>query len=135
MEHHAIWKDEYALGIKEIDAQHRFFIGLLDQAYTAHYNKDTMENIAVLLEKIKDYIILHFETEEKYFDLFNYEFKDEHREAHNDLKRRFGVLVKRFNDEGEGTTVDLIDFLENWLLIHLSTVDKKYVACFKEHGL
>ena len=22
MEHHAIWKDEYALGIKEIDAQH-----------------------------------------------------------------------------------------------------------------
>jgi len=135
MPRHIEWKDEYSLGIDVIDNQHRQFLELMDQAYEAFYKKESKEEISVLLGNLKDYTYMHFGTEEKYFDLFNYELKSMHIEYHTKLKEQLADLMKDFEVKGLDTVPALVDFLENWLVVHLEHEDKKYVHCFKEHGL
>jgi len=135
MSDHIEWKDEYSLGIDILDNQHRQFLELMDQAYTAFYKKESKEELGILLSDLKDYTYLHFSTEEKYFDLFHYELKDMHIEYHTKLKEQLAVLMKNFEIKGLDTVPALVDFLENWLVVHLEHEDKKYVRCFKEHGL
>ncbi len=132
---HIIWKQEYSLGISVIDNQHKQFLELMDQAYEAFYKNESKEQLSVLIENLRDYTLLHFSTEEKYFKLFNYDGENEHVERHLQLKEELIGLTKKFEAEGPDVVPALIDFLENWLVGHLSIVDRKYVSCFKEHGL
>ena len=74
-------------------------------------------------------------TEEKYFILFNYELKDEHTRLHLQLKEQLMGLMKEYEIKGRDMLPALLDFLEDWLVVHLNDEDKKYVKCFKEHGL
>ena len=132
---HLDWKKEYNLGISVIDIQHKQFLELMNQAYDAFYKKQTNAELEILIENIRDYTLLHFGTEEKYFDLFNYENKKEHIARHLELKERFMSLMKEFQVKGGNMIPELIDFLEDWLVVHLNYEDKKYVKCFKENGL
>lgn len=135
MARHIEWKNEYSIGIDVIDNQHKQFLELMEQAYEAFDKKETKEELAVLIDNLRSYTLLHFSTEEKYFNLFNYELKDEHIEHHLKLKEELMRLMKKFQMDGPKITPQLVDFLENWLVIHLDHEDKKYVKCFKEHGL
>ena len=132
---HVEWRDEYNLGVSIIDTQHQQFLQLMEQAYDAFYKRETKDELAVLMGNLKDYTLLHFGTEEKYFDLFNYEFKEEHVRHHMQLKEQLIGLMKDFEVKGPDMIPNLIDFLENWLVNHLNHEDKKYVQCFKENGL
>lgn len=132
---HIEWIKKYSLGIDIIDNQHRQFLELMDQAYESFYKNRDKDQLAVLLGNLKDYTELHFGTEEKYFELFNYEYKDEHVRFHAQLKDMLKKLMLDFDAKGSDAIPSIIDFLEDWLVAHLSIEDKKYVKCFKEHGL
>ena len=130
-----IWKSEYSVGVKEIDLQHQHFIGLLNETYEAFEKPQPKEFVQNLIIRINDYAILHFGTEEKYFDKFNYEFSDEHKEQHKKLISDLEALTINFESNGVGVVPELVDFLDRWLLEHLAVYDRKYIPCFKAHGL
>lgn len=44
------------------------------------------------------------------------------------------ILNQKNNDSLENG-FELLDLLEDWLVDHLAVMDKKYTACFNEHGL
>ncbi|HNX11129.1 MAG TPA: bacteriohemerythrin [bacterium] len=129
------WKPEYSFDIKEIDDQHRYFVSILDKLYDSIVKKSPRQELGELLKAIIDYATNHFSTEEKYFDKFNYEGAQEHKEKHRELKDKILDFQKKFNENGVDISVDLIDFLEDWLVNHLLNLDRKYVDCFHEHGL
>jgi hemerythrin-like metal-binding protein len=131
------WSDKLSVNVKEIDAQHKHFIEILNEVYDYVINKEVENVIKIGLVKLTDYAKVHFATEEKYFDMFNYEHAVEHKEAH----RKLVAAINDFIKEKENTTdiymltIDLIDLLEDWLVNHLGTMDKRYTKCFNEHGL
>lgn len=129
------WKDEYAFGIEIIDSQHKELVQLLDKTYNSFYKFDSQQELARLLNEIKEFALIHFATEEKYFDLFSFEGSQEHKQKHSDLKEKVGSFITRFETEGTKITIELVDFLEDWIVDHMEVMDKKYVKNFKEHGL
>ena len=132
------WKEEYSVKVKEIDDQHQYFIKILSDIYTSITEKKKEREILDLFKELSNYANLHFKTEEKYFDQFNYELADEHKEEHRKLKNEIKKFNKRYQKDSKKTfeiTTELIDFLENWLVDHLANQDQKYVKCFSEHGL
>ncbi len=129
------WKDEYALGIQEIDAQHKTFVGILNSLYEASLKPDSATEIADIVQQLIGYAGYHFATEEKYFDLFQYEGAEEHKAIHHNLTKRVLELKDEFAQKGQETIPALLDFVEDWLVNHLNTYDKKYAPCFHEHGL
>ena len=129
------WKDEYSFGIKIIDDQHKMFVAALNELYKTIEKKNVKTEISKILEKIEEYATFHFSTEETYFDEFNFEGAAEHKAKHQEFKEKFAGIQKKFGNDELALSFKLMDFLENWLLSHVTDMDTKYVNCFKDHGL
>ena len=129
------WKDEYSVGVKEIDDQHKQLFVIINQLVEAIKTIPREDEIANIISKIVEYKIVHFATEEKYFHLFGFEGTDEHEEAHRAFNAKLIETQTAFKGDTMGFAFAAADFLEDWLIVHLMTMDQKYKQCFREHGL
>lgn len=135
MAEHFKWTNDYVMNVAEIDGQHRHFISILDRVYDTILNQTPNEVKGALLDDLVNYALIHFGTEERYFDEFNYSGAAEHKAAHKELLDKVLSFQSEFKEKKKDISLELIDFLEDWLVNHLMTMDKKYVDCFHEHGL
>lgn len=129
------WEKQYTFDIKEIDEQHRYFVLILDNIYKTLLKSTPREEQGKLLRNLVNYAVIHFQTEEKYFDQFNFEGAAEHVKAHQKLKEKVLKFQSDFDQGKAEISSEILDFLEDWLVDHLATMDKKYVECFHAHGL
>jgi hemerythrin len=131
------WKEDYSVGVKEIDIQHHNFVSLMNKTYDAVYKNESKEKIVQILDELFSHAQNHFQTEERYFDKFNYPLKDEHKNVHNTLLGQIPSLKKSINESEDYAkeVLKLIDFLENWLVEHMLIHDKKYSEFFNQNGL
>ena len=129
------WSDDLSVNVKEIDDQHQVFLGILNNLYDVAHRIEERDELANILRQLVAYAAFHFATEEKYFDKFDYEWADEHKEGHRELLARALKFKERYAAEGEEVLVELVEFLEDWLREHLTKEDKKYTKCFNNHGL
>ncbi|MEM3374770.1 MAG: bacteriohemerythrin [Candidatus Woesearchaeota archaeon] len=132
---HFVWKEEYSVNINLIDKQHQKLIKIMNELYDAILTLKAKEKINDIFKQLFDYANYHFSTEEKYFEKFNFKYKKSHIRKHNFFKKKLSSLYKKMNENELELSFKLLDFLEDWLIEHLNTEDKKYIQCFKEHGL
>ncbi len=129
-----VWNEKYNI-VKEIDDQHKQLFAIINKLIDEINSTPKQESVNKIITEILDYKNNHFATEEKYFHQFNYAGTEEHEAAH----RYFSEQIIKINDKYLGDSVslafELIDFLENWLIMHLMTIDQKYKQCFLDHGL
>jgi hemerythrin len=130
-----IWKDEYNLGIEIIDKQHHKFVETLNLLFEAINRQEAKEKLQEVFKGLDDYINFHFQTEEKYFDEFNYDGSAEHKAKHQEFREKMQSFKNQIAENEMEISFSLIDYLEDWLVNHLADMDKKYVSCFKDHGL
>ena len=137
MEKQIVWTPEMSVGVEEIDNQHKQFIKLIADFHLAIGENKLEEELERIFKSLEDYTGFHFQTEENYFEKFNYEFKDEHIEKHKGFIEKVSVFEERFKKEGVETNValDSADFLLDWLVEHIEDEDQKYVKCFHDNGL
>lgn len=132
------WKDEFALGIKEIDEQHKNILALINKLYDLFDSKKFKEQTEVdgIIKELSDYAIYHFETEEKYFELFGYEKTNEHIEVHNQYRTRIEEWRKRYNEsKDEKIFFEISTFLHDWWVWHINNTDREYVPFLKANGV
>lgn len=129
------WKDEYSVGLDEIDEQHRYFISLLNDLYKAIGSNKGSEELARLFGKLSEYADLHFATEEKYFDEFGYDGAEEHKAEHQKMRDEIQRIKKQESDNNIDFYGDIVYFLQGWLEDHLEKMDQKYEECFASHGV
>ncbi len=129
------WKEEYSLGLQEIDNQHIKLIELINRLYDAFIKRQQSDEVIKVIVELSEYIDVHFSTEEVYFKRFNYAETTEHIKEHH----FFIEKVKEFQTqakENKGRYVfNIINFLQDWLVNHITVTDKKYIECFKKNGV
>jgi len=130
-----IWKKEYSVDVHEIDDQHQIFFSNLNELYMALYAKKEGEWLLHIFAQVDNYIRFHFATEEKYFDLFNYEFKDDHLTLHKEFSKKIDALRSDFEDKKGDVAPELVKLLEDWFVNHINKADKMYTKCFRDNGL
>lgn len=136
------WDEKIALGITEIDNQHKQLVEIINTLFDAMKGAKGLEVIGDLLNQLGDYAVYHFSTEEKYFESFGYTESDHHKDEHKyllgqvkDFKMTYDEgKIKRFGKESP-ITVEVWDLLKEWLINHIQVSDKKYVTLFRERGL
>lgn len=129
------WKDNYELGIKEIDAQHQYFVSLINKLYNEILLGSAHKTLDETFVELINYAEEHFQTEERYFKEFSYIESEAHIDEHHHLKNSLTAMQTNFINQKNDMSFDLIDFLEDWLINHIETVDRRYVACFQENGV
>ena len=123
------WQNSYALGMEEIDEQHKMLFDIMNRLWDGIVRNAPAASMTPLLEELERYTVLHFTEEETFMRSIHYPQID----AHMALHRRF---VQKIQDEkaktmnGQPTSLELLHFLRDWLVNHILVEDKRYVAQF-----
>lgn len=132
------WENSYSVGVSKIDEQHKKIFELINKLYKIENMKPPKDigNIRLILEEMAQYANYHFETEEKYFDLYDYEGKEIHKNQHNEYRKKTEEFYEKYKiDEKFLIFSDVLNFLKDWRSNHINGFDKKYVKCFNDNGL
>ncbi len=129
------WNDKFSVGISVVDEEHKKIIGILSKAIYAKEHNASPDELREVLREMTNYALKHFKTEEAYMKEFSYTEYQGHREEH----RTFHTETIAYHDkviEGDCQIAnEIIEYLKWWLVNHIQVTDKKYVDCFKKHGL
>lgn len=129
------WIDEYSLGIKEIDDQHKVLFEIIDELYQSMFQMKSHHMLITTLDKLTGYAEFHFSTEEKYFEKFHYEGASEHIDQHKSFVTQINTFKDKLDNQHKELDIEIIDFLEDWIVGHLNDEDRKYIDCFLENGV
>lgn len=119
------WKENYKIGVPEIDEQHQYLIGAINDLHEAISKGHGHDYSEKVLSKLIDYVEFHFSAEENLMEKVEYPEMEEHCLEHLLLKSRVLAFQKRFKEEREPLSEDLMLFLRDWLENHITVVDKK----------
>jgi len=136
------WNDEQMnTGLELIDIQHKKLCGIINSFANALDNEGKEETLEII-EHLIEYTKYHFLEEEKYFDQFEFEQKDFHKSEHAYFIDYFGELKDIFENEKEHDkrvvdrlARDMLKYLIEWFVTHISGTDREYVELFKKKGI
>ncbi|GLQ30855.1 hypothetical protein GCM10007876_13340 [Litoribrevibacter albus] len=130
-----VWKDEYSVGVKVLDNDHKKLISLLNQFKTAYdyYTETEFERQA--LEELVAYTKFHFEREEKYMAETGYPDLENHKRQHLTMISQVESFVEKYKREGHDSLNEVSDFLTHWLLNHINGTDKQYSKHLNQNGI
>jgi hemerythrin-like metal-binding protein len=129
------WGPKYYIGLKEIDNQHKVLVELINELYSNYGKKTNQASTSRVLKKLADYTIYHFGNEEDYFKKFGYKDTENHIHQHKMFVDKILKVVDEFKAGDTSISLDLVDFLKDWLINHILKIDKKYVETFKANGI
>lgn len=126
-----MWKDRYRIGVDKIDEQHRELFNRLShfiQIVQSDTNwEDKMEDVKKTLDFMKEYVIYHFNDEEKYQEEINFPELEEHRETHAKFREGINEYVRIF-EQGQFNEEKIKEFaakLMAWLIMHVGKMDQR----------
>jgi hemerythrin len=129
------WSSELSVNIKEIDEQHRYLVKMINDLHEAMMRKQGRQVMGDILAEMTTYAVKHFATEEKYMRLYRYPEMELHQLEH----RKFVETVSKFKADFDanrlGLSIDVMNFLSNWLKDHIMTKDKRFGPFFNTKGL
>jgi len=129
------WEETMSVNVQEIDKQHQGLINLINDLNKAMRERKTKEVLDEIISSLIDYTLTHFLTEEKYFEKFEYLSASAHKKEHNDFVNRVSEFKKNFDEGKMMLSIEIMDFLKDWLTNHIKGSDKKYGPFFNEKGL
>jgi hemerythrin len=120
------WKDEFSVGVAEMDSQHKRWIEIINELHDAMKSGQTVKAMSSVLKKMTDYIVVHFKTEEALLEKNNYPGLDKHRIIHEKYALEIHSFVDQFSKGKILMSLDVMDSLKNWLTNHIKMSDKEY---------
>jgi len=133
------WKDRYLLGIEEIDNQHRKLFEIGRKAYDIAVLNDSYDHydeIMEIIDELLNYAEYHFKYEENLINSYNFDGLGQQRQEHEFyVKRIKDILSKDIDSDQQQATLEIVDFLSEWISNHILFSDRKYAIYFKEKGI
>lgn len=121
------WDDKYSVKNEKIDNQHKKLVALINKLNAAMLLGQSKNIIEEIIAELADYTVTHFTDEEKHMESIGYSDLENHKKIHKNFVNQ---VLKVQNDikSGKSTvSIELIDFLKQWLVEHIMETDKKYV--------
>jgi hemerythrin len=120
------WTEEtYGTTVDICDQQHQeLFVRV--NALNDAVGSGSRTEIGDRLDKLIDFVVEHFQTEERLMEEHGYTGLDDHRSEHENLVNTCTELQGKFHanetDIEEGTMI----FIKNWLDHHIPVIDRSY---------
>ncbi|MEH0020954.1 MAG: bacteriohemerythrin [Desulfobacter sp.] len=126
------WGPKLQTAIPEIDDQHRELVRLVNLLHKAMRRQKGAGEVGNILGELTEYTVFHFNFEEKQFDRFGYEDTAAHKEIHKKLVAQVSEFRQAFEAGRASVTMDLMDFLKDWLKDHIMKTDMSYAPFLRE---
>lgn len=129
------WNSSFVLGLKDIDDQHRVLVGMINDLHRAMKTGRGDAAIASILGGLVDYTRTHFSNEERLFKKYGYPEYEDHKAIHVELVQQIKDFQSDLKSGKQALSMDLMNFLMDWLTNHIKGTDKQYVPFLKQQGV
>jgi len=129
------WSDSYSVGISSIDMQHKKLIGMINELHDAMAQGKGRDVMAGLVRNMASYALIHFSAEEKLMQDKGYPELSAHKAQHDAFKQKVSDFEAKVSGNKLGVTLEVMNFLKDWLSNHIMTIDKKYGPFLNERGV
>jgi methyl-accepting chemotaxis protein len=129
------WSNSLSVGIESIDSQHKVLIDLINDLFYEMNSTNGRQAVSSAFSKLNKYTESHFAYEENLFDKHNYAEKDAHKKIHKKLVAQVVDFQTQFDSGKKDVSLELMEFLKDWLLKHIKGTDKKYSSFLQSKGV
>lgn len=126
------WDNKYLLDIKEIDEQHKTFFDLWHKGFNQVDAKDHQQ-VAEIIDKLQEYIKVHFKYEEEMMANANYDDLSNHIQEHKFFIQRVDNLRQELSYNNPLLVEKTAMFMKKWFLGHIIQSDSKYKEAVLQH--
>ncbi|MBW1880698.1 MAG: hemerythrin family protein [Deltaproteobacteria bacterium] len=131
------WVPQLETGIEVIDKQHRRWVEIynaLDAAVQAGREEDALTKA---LTDLVEYSRYHFRTEEALMERASYDEEefDLHRREHKVFTDQVVIYQDRATAGFQKLTPQVMAYLRDWLLAHVTGTDRGYITPLREAGI
>jgi len=129
------WSDKLSVGVISVDEQHTVLFSLINDLHAAMMKGQARAIVGELLNRLLAYTRNHFSQEEAMLEKVRYPGLPAHRLLHRDLTQKVEDYVARHAKGDLTLSMQLADFLSDWLKTHILNTDQTYGRWLKEQGL
>ena len=119
-----MWKDEYALGIQEIDDQHETLLKFITEFEKAVEGRAHWNTVQPLIARARESVKFHFAVEESLMRIVDYPRFAAHRAEHQDVLEQFAILEQRVLRQE--MNAELLPLVHAWLFRHTIDSDQPF---------
>ncbi|GFO62180.1 bacteriohemerythrin [Geomonas paludis] len=127
------WDGSLAVGHEMIDQHHEHLVELLNKTYDEFCDRKSKQNLEAVLDELIDYATYHFAQEELLMEKVAFPAAEEHLAEHAYFITRIGEIQKEFLAGTSAISLEIITFLKNWLVRHISQKDLELGAYATAH--
>jgi hemerythrin len=120
------WSEDYSVKVPVLDEQHQRLIGLINELHEAMLEGKGRNITVRILVSMVDYAIYHFAAEEEMMKAKGYPGLAAHQAQHEAFRQRVTEFHQQFTAGQVGLTIQIMNFLKDWLVNHIRGTDQKY---------
>jgi hemerythrin-like metal-binding protein len=129
------WKPQYSVNIASIDGQHQNLFRMAEELHLAMCSGQGKPVLAKILDRLVQYTKVHFTHEERLMNLHRYPELAAHVAEHCALTKQVLAFQADFESGKALITVQVLQFLKNWLRNHIAESDHKYAPFLKQKAV
>ena len=126
------WKDEYSVGVAEIDDQHKGIADLFSLIDAAIESRESWTDLFFKLERLREQARLHFALEESLMRMHGYSKQAEHVSLHKHFLDKLDQL--QMTTLSRQVTMSTISYLSTWYVDHMQTEDRDFIRYIIDNG-
>ncbi|MBI5120962.1 MAG: hemerythrin family protein [Rhodospirillales bacterium] len=128
-----VWSQEtMSIGLPSIDADHQKLLALINEVEAVALQRLPADVIERVLAQLAQYVSYHFRREEEMMAKAGFPGLTEHEGLHEEFSDRVCQLTAQyFIDANLADAKELLDFLSNWLVVHIQSRDPEFVSWVK----
>jgi len=130
-----VWSEDLSVKVSKSDEQHKVLIKLINDLHDAMLKGKSKEIISEILKSLVDYTVIHFNEEEALLEKYNYPDLPVQKKAHAFFVQKVSDFQEGYKKNKFGLSIEIMDFLSDWLKNHINGIDKNYSAFLNEKGV
>lgn len=127
----AIWSESLSVEIDLIDDQHKVLILLINDTSRMIMAKNN-DKVVEILKELRNYTDIHFSEEEELFKRSDYPKTEKHVREHRFFINKLAEFEANLAENDPTVSINILEFLKNWLFYHIQIVDKGYSLYVKK---
>ena len=125
------WKNSYSVNVRQFDDQHKVLFDLLNELYDAMQLGKGRDRVRDVISNLVRYTREHFSAEENAMRYAGYPEYPLHKQEHDAFTSKVLAFEADFEAGKVLLSVDLMNFLRDWLTSHILKSDKRYAPFMK----
>lgn len=129
------WNDSLSVRVAAFDVHHRKLIDVMNELHDFMLNGRPQEIIEKTIMDLLNYTKYHFEEEERLMLAHNFPGYAEHKAEHDNFVTKINECMNSYKSSAMSLSIDLIDFLREWLTGHIMKTDQQYSGFLNGKGI